>query len=76
MSPRHMFNPEGFRNITKDGKIIGFQFDMKILYYRGITLSILRNIEVNIDGVGYLREDGKLQVQIEHRYNQETLSIA
>ena len=69
MSPRHMFNPEGFRNITKDGKIIGFQFDMKILYYRGITLSILRNIEVNIDGVGYLREDIRFTV------NNETFTL-
>lgn len=57
MNPRYMFNPEGFKNTVKNEKIIGFQFDFKIQYYRGVTLSIIRNIEVNVDGEDFNRED-------------------
>lgn len=56
MFPRQMYNPDGFKNTEKEGKVTGFQFDMKIQYYRGITLSIIRNIEVTVDGVEYPRE--------------------
>lgn len=57
MFARHMFNPEGFKNIIKDGKIIGFQFECKIQYYRGVTLSIIRNIEVWVDDEEFKRDD-------------------
>ena len=57
MFARHMFNPEGFKNTVVDGKTVGFQFDFKIQYYRGVTLSIIRNIEVWVDGEGFNRED-------------------
>lgn len=56
MFPRHMFNPSGFKNTIEDNEITGFQFDMKIQYYRGVTLSILRNIEVWVDDEKYPRE--------------------
>lgn len=57
MNPRYMFNPEGFKNVVENNKVIGFQFDFKIQYYRGVTLSIIRNIEVNVDGEEFNRED-------------------
>jgi hypothetical protein len=57
MYPRHMYKPDGFKNVEADGKIIGFQFDTRIQYYRGVTLSIIRNIEVNVDGEEFKRED-------------------
>ncbi len=56
MFPKQMYNPEGFTNIEENGQIVGFEFEMKIQYYRGITLSIIRNIEVEVDGVQYDRE--------------------
>jgi hypothetical protein len=52
-----MFNPEGFKNVEENQKVIGFQFDFKIQYYRGVTLSIIRNIEVNVDGEEFSRQD-------------------
>ena len=55
MFPRQMYNPDAFQNVTEDGKVIGFSFQMKIQYYRGITLSIIRNIEVEVDGKQYPR---------------------
>jgi hypothetical protein len=51
-----MFRPDGFRNEMTDGSITGFSFEMKIQYYRGVTLSIIRNIEVKVDDTEYPRE--------------------
>lgn len=65
MFARNMFNPQGFKNTNADGSIIGFQFDFKLQYYRGITLSILRNIEVWVDDEEISREDIRFTVQEE-----------
>lgn len=56
MAARQIYNPEGFRNIEKDGKIVGFQFQYKAQYYRGVTLSIVREIKVNVDGEDFGRD--------------------
>lgn len=63
MFARHMFNPEGFKNTVVDGKIIGFQFDFKIQYYRGVTLSIIRDIEIWVDGHKFNREDIRFTIR-------------
>ena len=57
MAGRQIYNPEGFKNIEKDGSIIGYQFEFKAQYYRGFTLSIIRDIKVNVDGVDEPREN-------------------
>lgn len=56
MFERNMFNKESFKNVEKDGVLIGFQFDCKAQYYRGFTLSILRDIKVTVDDIIYDRE--------------------
>ena len=56
MLETHMLNPNGYKNVTEDGKAVGFAFQMRVPYYRGITLSIIRNIEVTVDGDTYPRE--------------------
>lgn len=63
MFTRYMFRPEGFTNTVVDGKTIGFQFDFKIQYYRGVTLSIIRGIEVWVDGEGFAREDIRFSIR-------------
>jgi len=40
----------GFKNVEKDGKIIGFQVNIRSLYYRGLWLSQLRPATVSVDG--------------------------
>ena len=40
----------GFRNIKENGKITGFQFKVRLPYYRGIFLSQLRPGTLYIDG--------------------------
>lgn len=69
MAGRPIYDPAGFRNVEEDGKIIGFSFRFKAQYYRGFTLSILRKIELNIDGEDVKREDILLTV------NGETFTL-
>jgi hypothetical protein len=63
MFSRNMFNPDGFKNTVVDGNVVGFQFDFKIQYYRGVTLSIIRNIEVCLDGEKFDREDIRFSIE-------------
>ena len=69
MAGRQIYNPEAFRNVEKDGKICGFSFEFKLQYYRGITLSIVRDIAVTVDGEKFPREAVYLTV------NGETFSL-
>ena len=57
MAGRQIYNPKGFKNKTENGKITGYSFEFKAQYYRGITLSIIRDIEINVDGEDVSRED-------------------
>jgi len=40
----------GFRNVSKDGKIIGFQVPIRSQYYRAVWLPQLRPATVTVDG--------------------------
>lgn len=62
MAGRQIYNPDGFKNIEKDGTITGYQFEFKAQYYRGITLSIVRDIKVKVDGEDAAREDVRFTV--------------
>ena len=69
MAARQIYNPDGFKNIEEDGKITGYQFQFKAQYYRGLTLSIVHNISVEVDGEAAAREDISLTV------NGETFTL-
>ena len=70
MLETHMLNPKAYRNVDNgSGTPCGFAFQMRVPYYRGITLSIIRNIAVTVDGVDYPREDLTITV------NGETFTL-
>ena len=69
MAARVIFDPEGFKNMEENGEITGFSFRYKHQYYRGITLSIVHDLSVNIDGEDIPREDISLTV------NGETFNL-
>lgn len=69
MAGRQIYNPDGFKNVEKDGKITGYEFQFKAQYYRGITLSIVRDIQVTVDGEQAKREDVRFTV------NGETFTL-
>ena len=47
---------ETFKNVIRGSEVIGFQIGIKVSYYRGIILGIIKNIEVTVDGEKYSRD--------------------
>jgi len=43
----------GFRNVTENGSVIGFQVAVRSKYYRGVWLSQLRPATVTVDGEAF-----------------------
>lgn len=50
MLERDLIQTRGFHNTTVDGKVAGFQFNIRLTYYRGIFLSQLRPWDITVDG--------------------------
>lgn len=69
MAGRQVFNPDGFKNIEEGGRTVGYEFQFKAQYYRGVTLSIVRDIQVTVDGVQEPRESLRFTV------NGETFTL-
>lgn len=40
----------GFRNTYENGRIVGFQLNIRTMLYRGVPLSILEGVDVTVDG--------------------------
>jgi len=69
MAARPIYNPDGFHNVVENGKTIGYEFQFKAQYYRGVTLSIVRDIKVTMDGIEEERDNIRFTV------NGETFSL-
>ena len=54
---RQIYNPDGFKNIGKDGSVIGYEFQFKVQYHSGVPLSNIRDIQIWVDGRPVSRED-------------------
>jgi len=51
-----MICEDGFENVTEDGVVTGFQFKVRITYYRGVVLSLIEGFEVTVDGETFDRD--------------------
>ena len=49
MAGRQIFNPVGLKNIKAGEKVTGYEFQFKLQYYRGITLSMIRRFPLPIE---------------------------
>ena len=47
----------GFRNITEDGKVTGFQLKVRLPYYRGVYLSQIKPGHLIVDGESFGEEE-------------------
>ena len=62
MAGRPIYRPSSFKNVERDGNVVGFSFDWKAQYYRSFTLSILRDLVIKVDGQEYNRDDISITV--------------
>ncbi len=53
---REVIQSVGFRNTVKDGEVTGFQFKIRLPYYRGVFLSQLRPGKLIVDGEEFTKE--------------------
>jgi hypothetical protein len=53
MLEKEMIQSRGFRNVSRAGKIVGFQVPFRTTYYRGVYLSQLGAASVTVDGEKY-----------------------
>jgi hypothetical protein len=53
---------EGFKNVSQNGKVTGFQVKIQASYYRGISLSLIEDYEVTIDGETFKQDQIKFGV--------------
>ncbi len=45
-----MIVEDNLKNVFKNGKAQGFEFGVRLPYYRGVSLSMVQEIEVSLDG--------------------------
>ncbi len=64
----------GFRNIKEDGKVTGFQFKVRIPYYRGIFLCQLRPGSLWVDGKKFEKEEMTWNINGKDRTAEEMVS--
>lgn len=50
MFEKYMIVEDQVKNIVENDKITGFQFGARLPYYRGVSLSMVEEIEVSLDG--------------------------
>lgn len=72
MFEKYMVTSRGFQNLVENGKVAGFQMKIRITYYRGISLSIIADLAVSVDGKKFAPE--QLRFSIDGRtYTMEEL---
>jgi hypothetical protein len=47
----YVISDDGFENVVKDGKVIGYQLKTRIAYYRGVPLAMVDKVELVVDDV-------------------------
>ena len=57
MLEKEVIQSVGFRNIKENGEVTGFQFKIRLPYYRGIFLCQLRPGTLIVDGERFEKED-------------------
>lgn len=56
MLEKDLIQTRGFHNMIRNGVTTGFQFEVRLTYYRGVFLSQLRTQKVVVDGKSYPKE--------------------
>jgi hypothetical protein len=47
---KQVINPDQFYNLDRNGTTVGFNLDLRLNYYRGMSVSCIERLEVAVDG--------------------------
>ena len=50
MFDKYIIGEDSIRNVSDGGAVVGFAFDSRISYYRGLGVSMVEPFEIRIDG--------------------------
>ena len=56
MAAQYNLLNRGFKNVSQNGEITGFQLAVKSGYYRGVYLPLIEGFEVTVDGESFARD--------------------
>lgn len=71
MLEKEVIQHKGFRNITENGEVVGFQVGIRQNVYRGSWFSQIRFDNLTVDGVRYGAEDVTFLISgIEYTYEE------
>lgn len=59
------------KNVEENGRVIGYEMQTNITYYRGIPMSMIVKVEVSEDGVPALAENIRISVDYEDWFTLE-----
>ena len=62
MFEKYMIMTRGFTNVRKNGEVIGFQFNIRTTYYRGVYLAIISGLGVTVDGKAFSSDQLRFSV--------------
>ena len=65
MFDNNVFKENTCVNVVEDGKVIGFEMQTNITYYRGIPMSMIEYIKVAVDGEEVPTEDIRISLEKE-----------
>ncbi len=68
---REVIQSVGFRNVQEDGEVTGFQFKLRLPYYRGVFLSQIRPGTLFVDGERISKENITWNIKGEDYTNEE-----
>lgn len=49
MFEKYLVHPKGFKNVRRNGEVVGYEVQLRIPYYRGIPMSCVQEIEISVD---------------------------
>jgi len=74
MFDNYVLLDKGFKNVKKDGKVIGYELQTFISYYRGIPISMINTFEVEMDGEKVPREKIKFSPDGENFFTLDEMT--
>ena len=63
MFEKYVVCEDGFQNTVENGTVTGFQVQLRAPYYRGIALSLINCLDLEVDGVCYAQKDMEFEVE-------------